>query len=468
MAVSPLDDRLHRAVKLAIDSGEVGSVEEATALFRSYCLVVQAGPDVAQSASSQAALLTAVNTGRRCFLGGVTVAAEATLLNAPLLAPWPGSRTIGDAIVSLHGTPAAAGALEAPRIVIGDVRSEGDLGCFAVRATMNGWSAGVAPLGSGIRLDERQQYTPAGVLAGALAVSEAFQHLRGDTVDAGDRTVGLSLWQPSPEVDWRVADPGPARLDLPSRLWLIGLGHLGQAYLWTLGFLPYADPRAVELVLHDFDTLSEANDSTSPLTFPALLGQMKTRAMAAWAEQRGFRTRIVERRFAADFRVAGEEPRVALCGVDNTTARSALEEVGFDRVIEAGLGKGTREYLAMQVHSFPSPGPSARARWGRSGAEPNGHAKLLDNPAYRSLAASGLDECGLTTLAGRSVGASFVGTTAAALVVAETVRLALGESTHAIVDMTLRAPEHRRVLASDLTLEAFNPGVTAAALPGYP
>ena len=26
------------------------------------------------------------------------------------------------------------------------------------------------------------------------------------------------------------------------RLWLIGLGHLGQAYLWALGLLPYLEP----------------------------------------------------------------------------------------------------------------------------------------------------------------------------------------------------------------------------------
>ena len=34
---------------------------------------------------------------------------------------------------------------------------------------------------------------------------------------------------------------------LPSRLWLIGLGHLGQAYLGALGLLPYADAAKVGL-----------------------------------------------------------------------------------------------------------------------------------------------------------------------------------------------------------------------------
>jgi hypothetical protein len=462
MVMFPLDDRLHRAVKLALDSGEAASLEEATALFCSYRLVVEIGPDVARSASLQSVLLTAVNTGRRCFLGGVTVAADAAVLNAPLRVTWPGSRTIGEAIVHLHGTPANVSASETPRIVVGDVRSDVGRGPFGVRATMNGWSAGVTPLTSGVRLEERQECTPAGVLAGALAVSEAFQHVRGDTVDAGDRAVGLSLWRLSPEVDWRTADPGPALVDLPSRLWLIGLGHLGQAYLWTLGLLPYANAHDVELVLHDFDSLTEANDSTSPLTFPALVGQKKTRAMAAWADRRGFRTTLVERRFAPDFRVSDDEPRVALCGVDNPLARAALEDVGFKRIVEAGLGKGAREYLAMQLHTFPSSARGARARWGGADVEPT-TAALLAKPAYRALGANGIDDCGLTTLAGRSVGAPFVGATTAALAVAEILRLGLGEPTHAIVDMTLRAPERRRAIINDVGLVPFNPGLTLAA-----
>jgi len=40
MVMLPLDDRLHRALKLALDSGEVESLEEAIALFEGYRLVV--------------------------------------------------------------------------------------------------------------------------------------------------------------------------------------------------------------------------------------------------------------------------------------------------------------------------------------------------------------------------------------------------------------------------------------------
>jgi hypothetical protein len=85
--------------------------------------------------------------------------------------------------------------------------------------------------------------------------------------------------------------------------------------------------------------------------------------MAEWAEQRGFTTRIVERRFASNFQIEPEEPQVALCGVDNAAARAALEDAGFAQIIEAGLGRGNEEYLAFQMHCFPAY-KSARHRWG--------------------------------------------------------------------------------------------------------
>jgi hypothetical protein len=381
MVTLPLDDRLHRAMKLALDSGEVGSLEEAMALFEGYRLVVDVGADVACSPSLQAAVLTAVNTGRRCFLGGVEVIGP---LDGALRIPWNESPTLGAAVADLGGIPVQTADPGTPRVTIGNGTLGPSTGRFAVRATFNGWNGGIIPLGDDMRLAEEQEYTPAGVLAGALAIAEAFQFVRGDLVDAGTRAVGLSLWRPEPEVDWRTADPGPRVERLPSKLWLIGLGHLGQAYLWTLGFLPYAAPNDVELVLQDFDTLVEANDSTSPLTHSRILGQKKTRAMAVWCERRGFRTAIYERHFTPTFQVSPSEPLLALCAVDNILTRAVLEEVGFARVIEAGLGKGTHEYLAVQMHTFPSK-RSAKSKWGgiTTATDP---ALLLAQPAYRDLA----------------------------------------------------------------------------------
>ena len=451
-------DQLHRHLKLALDSGEAASLEEALRLFETYRLGIVVGSSVARSATLQAAVLTAVNTGRRSFLGGVCVEGA---LDVPLLVPWGHCRTLGEAVVDLQGvvtdlTPSI------PWIVIGNGPLPPAEADFAVRATFDGWCGGVAPLDHGLHLPERQECVPAGVLAGALGVSEAFQFVSGDNAMAGRRDVGLSLWQPDKDISWLAgSELGPELERLPASAWLIGLGHLGQAFLWTLGLLPYGSPEEVSLVLQDFDELVEANDSTSLLTTRAKLGVKKTRAMALWCESRGFRSSIVERRFTGDFRVVGDEPRVALCGVDNAAARADLEDVGFERVIEAGLGAGTQEYLAFQTHTFPAHRP-ARHRWGAQGHQPDADT-VASRPAYRALAQHGLDDCGITTLAGRTVGASFVGAVTAAVVVGELIRMGLGGHRYEVVDGSLRSLELRH--AVECTDETpFNPGTTAANL----
>jgi hypothetical protein len=452
-----LGDELHRAVKMALDTGEAATLEEAHALFRDYRLVVAVGPDVEHSATLQAAVLTIVNMARRCFLGGVEVSGP---LAMPLGAPWRACKTLQEAVEDLGGVPTSAPNATDPLVMVGDATAPTNMREFAIRATFQGWAGGATPLVSGTRLDESQEFIPSGVLAGALSVSEAFQHVRGGNAAAGRRDIGLSLWHPEPTVSWLSPEAvGPVLQLLPTKLWLIGLGHLGQAFLWTIGFLPYANPAELLLVLQDFDTLVKANDSTSPLTHAGLLGQKKARAMAAWAEGRGFRTAISERKFAADFHVAPEEPAIALCGVDNPQARAVLEDVGFSRVVEAGLGKGPTEYLAFQVHGFPGP-QRAREVWSaaRTAAAESQSPALIRLPAYAGLAGvDGLDECGLITLAGRSVGAAFVGAAVSAIVIAEVLRELAGGASSGLIDGSLRSLAHRVVMPAD-RISASNPG----------
>lgn len=444
-------DSLHRTGKLAMDSGEASSIEEAEKIFKGYKLTIEVGPDIADSPTRQAMLLTAVNTGRRCFLGGVEVTGN---VNTPLLVQWRDCRTLAEAILNLHGQIVTTMTPEKPRILIGNVHHPVDIGEFAIRATFDGWSGGVIPFEDAGRLPEKQEFIPAGVLAGAVAVSEAFQYVRQGNVMAGRRDMGLSLWQPEAGSDWQNASNGPEINELPSKLWLIGLGHLGQAFLWTLGLLPYKKPEDVLLVLQDYDVLTEANDSTSLLTFPSSMSKMKTRAMAEWCESRGFRTIIHERRFGSNFKIAEEEPTVVFCGVDNAPARAVLEEVGFRRIIEAGLGKGLEEYLAFQINTFPGH-RKALDIWGNKSLSKTKTLDYTDQPAYQGIG----DKCGLTMLAGRSVGASFVGATVSALAVSELIRMCHGNHQYSLIDGSLRSLEYRQAINHRFT-EPFNPGTT--------
>lgn len=248
------------------------------------------------------------------------------------------------------------------------------------------------------------------MLAGALAVSEAFFYIQGQTPIAGRRPVGLSLWRPD-AADWLTFEEGGPPLQfLPSNLWLIGLGHLGQAFIWALMLLPYASPEELSLVFQDIDTITASTESTSVLSDSSMIGIKKTRAMAEWAESRGFSTAIVERFFDANFKRAETDPAVALCGLDNAMGRLALDGAGFPLVIEAGLGRNHRNFQTIRLHTLPGNRTAAEI-W--SAPDEEGDA-LTTQPSYEKLLEEGrLDQCGVTLLAGKAVGAPFVGATAA-------------------------------------------------------
>jgi len=153
---------------------------------------------------------------------------------------------------------------------------------------------------------------------------------------------------------------------------------------------------------------------------------------------------------------------VAVCGVDNPDARSALEDVAFNRVIEAGLGAGPAEYLVVQTLV---PGKSTRTRWrGTSRSVPIPNAELLEQPAYDALRAQGLDGCGVVQLAERTVGTPFVGAVGSTLVVADLVRMVHGHQRYEVIDGNLRTPESVTAIAAE-PRGPYNSGTTAASTP---
>lgn len=83
------------------------------------------------------------------------------------------------------------------------------------------------------------------------------------------------------------------------------------------------------------------------LSDSSMIGKKKTREMAAWVERRGFGCSLVERRFAADFQRQVDEPTIALCGLGNAFGRRALDQIGFELVVDAGLGRGFRDFRTM-------------------------------------------------------------------------------------------------------------------------
>lgn len=441
---------LHRLVKQALDSGAAATVADAQALFRGYRLALTIGPDDAERPAHQLALLTALALGRRVFHGGVQVAGS---LSAPLLVPLPLGSTLGEAVASLGGTPVDDVLDGRPTISVTAVPLS-RAADFHVRTAFSGWRGGVVPSDAEAPPPSGDTMALSPMLSAALAVNEAFAFVADRHAVAGRRRVGLSLWNPSSTSDWLTPDGAPALELVPSRLWIMGLGHLGQAYLWALGVLPIPAGGGFELVLQDSDVISRSTESTSVLTDASMVGQRKTRAMAAWAERRGFRTTIYERTFDASFRRRPSEPAIAFCGIDNALGRQALDDAGFSLVVEAGLGRGHRDFRTLRLHTLPGSRRSVDMWKTTQTAE-----DVAGRAAYRRLLEAGaLDQCGVTLLAGKAVGAPFVGAVAATLAVSQVLRLLHGAPIDQLVDLDLQSVEHRLIVEQQRDFSSVNPG----------
>jgi len=177
----------------------------------------------------------------------------------------------------------------------------------------------------------------------------------------------------------------------------------------------------LELALQDTDFISRSAESTPILTGASMVGMRKTRTMAAWAERRGFQTTIYERRLDATVRTRPSKPAVALCDLDNG-GRQVLDDAGFSLVVEAGLGRRHRDFRTMRLHTLRGPRWSAEVWKGSPATE-----DLTTRSAYqRPLADGALDQCGITLLAGKMVGAPFLGAVAASLAISQVLRLLQG------------------------------------------
>ncbi len=434
-------DELHRGAKIFMDSGTAETHEEAMAILLGFRLVCLVGPEIVSSPTLQTALLTAVNLANRSFLGGVTVHGIDSA--APNRTHLPGGTTLAEAVTFWGGRLAEAKPSNHPTLVFGSAQAEVNYP-LALRVTFDRWRAAVSPVRDALRLGERELLPTAGIVAAALGVSEAFQHLSGNA-EAMRRNVGISLWDPEiPDVATSPSEPDAANTLLPQKAWILGLGHLGQAYLWTLLALPYAAPEKVILVLHDFDKAIEANLSTSILTTHRNIGIHKTRFLANIVQARGYQSVIQERPFDERLQIGPDDPPLLLCGVDSAHVRRQIGGSGFREIIEAGIGNA-EDYLDYQIHSFPA-ARSPQEIW-KDVRHVSRSDELLLLPAYKKMQESSENQCGLVQIADISVGVPFVGAFVSGLFVAEAIRAAMIGPRKEILNGSLSTPGQRAVLS---------------------
>jgi hypothetical protein len=410
--------RLSRISKLLADRDDL-PLPDALRRRQAHRVTLMCGQDVASSYTLQLAVLTATVVASRCFPGAVVAALDERTAAAPLRV-WPRlGLTLGQALLGVGAALTTSGARTGgSAVVFGDAA----VPARAQRVTFDGWIAATGPAALVDRLREREFCPLSGVLAGSLAVSEVFMSFAQISIEATRRQVALSLWRPEADIRSDAAQGVPVQV-LPKELWALGLGHLGNAYLWTLAGLPYARAAEVKVFLADFDEVEPENADAGVL-FTANTRGLKTRVCGTWLEERGFRTRLVERRLDARFRRGDDEPGLALCGFDSNPARRGIAPAEFLRVIESGLGDTADNFDTISLHTLPN-ARSASELWpDASPEEQRADIARRQRIARESTAYAGLgDECGRFELAGKAVAVPFVGMAAASFVVAEALRL---------------------------------------------
>lgn len=392
-------NELSRIDKIFLDGA--GLSPEASRAKRTDCrITVVCGSEVRTSTTLRAAALTFVELATRCFPGAVAIDPANDAL-ATLVGSAPRLGALG---LALHSRDAARYI-----VAFGTTDASQD----TLQVTFDGWTAQVAS-GAGARLHETDLCPLAGILAAALAMSEIFLNFAGMEPAATRRRELLSLWEPWTQTPAR----GPMLRYLPSQAWLVGLGHLGQAYAWAFAHLPFPTEFPPDLWLVDDERVVQANVETGVLNTADDVGEFKTRVVSRWLERRNITTRILERRIDSSFKVVGTEPRLLLGGLDDNAARRCLANAGAT-LIDCGIGNRADNFDTFALRTWPND-RSPDDLWPPPRPEDNA-AELLakDNPGYQQLSG---DACGRFQLAERSIGVPYVGATAACFALANALR----------------------------------------------
>lgn len=422
-------DNLDRLTKLVIDQRRC-SPDEASEFLSSLTLQIVCGGEIRTSAALQAALLTAVNAGTRAFRGGVYVelpesvgcilfgALESTLTKAVAAlgakvgrAPCNPSFQISTSPLPISETP-------------------------GVQMSASGWTGAILPLDHKEAIGSPvPDFALGGVLAAGMAVGRAFLTVSGLNHYELEEPEGASLWRP--DLPWNSPEAtGPELRFLPERIALLGLGHLGQAFAWTLGMLSSPTSASMLLQLIDFDRVVKANHAAGLLCTPQSIGKLKTRVVSDWLEARRIETRLCERRFDNDFKIQPDEPKIAICGLDSAEARIHLDKAGWDNVIDVGIGGGIQNFDRFRLNTFPDLSRE-------TGSFLERQSKSID-PELAAHYSKYLPDagCGMIAenLAGKSISSAFVGATASAFAIGELLRGLHGGSRIRRLDFEMRSP----------------------------
>lgn len=386
-----MSDRYHRGALAMVQAGAAQDADEAKALLGQFRLQINLGPECTSSVAARVAAETIALCGGRAFLGGITFEG-----------PDIGLSRLG----------ARAGKSEAVSIAIGT--ASGNIHLF-----VDGLRGGIVLPTSKPSLSG---WSIAAIAAAAVALTAAWDRTlwNADVTDHTGCRLGEPRLRPNgvhvlrPGEAWHDAGPEAPPPVVPQEVFVLGLGHLGQAFLRAFAALPFTNRQNVALVLQDYDRCTEANVSTSVLCHRSDIGEPKTRLCARWLEEREIFPRIIERRFDTTTKRTETDPPVLVAGVDKLHVRRLFDDCGFSLVLDGGLGSTPADMTQFQLTSLPAHRPASEIFSDPPNSVRSGYEL---SPEFARL--SRRDACGAEIVANTTVGLPFIGTLVGALMVGQ-------------------------------------------------
>lgn len=432
-------DHINR-VALAVAEKHNLDIGDAVAKMNESAVYIVADDSIKYSFSKQLAYLTTVNISHRVFLGGVKCQLPA---NTPNLLKLDSSN-FNDLVSKFGGINTEISPAN------GDIKILFGIECFddfCIESISSGWRGGVNFFNQKrIFFAENNSKISFGpIVSASLVCYHAFCKVFQINDEGIDLNFGISLWNLNSGGDWHKSEnDGPEKPYLPRNVWTLGLGHLGQAYLWTLGLMPFDNPNQVQVLLQDADIVEPENIGSQVLSFEENVRKPKTRACMNFLEGLNFRTQIIEKPFVkgdCEQKWAENYPFI-LNGVDNVKTRKSINKASFKLFLD-GATNGKFELFdsfTMRNISFIQKDPEII--WPLENEEDVIFHKNLYQKYEKTHTCGKLANIGIST--------PFVGLFSAVIVVSELIRSLNQGKRYSIISLQMR----------DLTsLEAIENGI---------
>lgn len=322
-------EKIQRHIFAIAESKNI-SMEEAENLLEKSVLILEANEEINNSYALQLAFFTCYNMGNRIFKGGVKCILP---IGAPNLLKTEGD-SFNEALNSLFSiNQEVIAKLNSPKILFGKspkARNQVEVICSSWQAGLNVYES------ERVSLKNRNSELSLGAcLSSSFALFWAFEYTFEITGDLQTESFGYSLWNSSLKYQWFEKEAeGPENVKIPSKIWNVGLGHLGQSYIWTLShFKKHND---LKFLLQDFDNLGIENLGSQILSFASQIGSPKTRVCLDFLSKMKINCIIIEKKFVKNDQIDDSlyDYKVLITGLDNSISRSIINTDRFELCLD--------------------------------------------------------------------------------------------------------------------------------------